>query len=150
MSHVWGTQGKWVLRVWRGKGFGVGAQIITYEGTTYFNRRQDMQHVELCYERKLATFEDASRDNITWIIYVNSLLEVRFYTTDYQCFCGYFLWVPYVLHTCCLDLRYVGVIWFILHVVQPLAIRFIKQNPCCIVKPMMKHLQKPDWNLDLP
>ena len=65
VSHVWGTQGKWVLRVRREEGFGVGDQVITQQGTTYFNKRQDAQNVTFSSKRKLTTFEDASCDDIT-------------------------------------------------------------------------------------
>ena len=37
-------------------------------------------------------------------------------------------------------LRYVGVIWFVFHVLQLLPIRFTQQNSCCISKSMIKHL----------
>ena len=41
--------------------------------------------------------------------------------------------------------RYVGVIWFIFHVLQFLTIRFTQQNSHYIITSTMKHLQKPDW-----
>ena len=46
--------------------------------------------------------------------------------------------------------RYVGVSWFVVHVLQLLLIRFTQQNSCCTSKTMMKHLQKLDWRFDLP
>ena len=47
-------------------------------------------------------------------------------------------------------IRYVGVNWFVFHVLQLLLIRFTQQNSCCIRKSSMKHLQKPDPKSDLP
>ena len=47
-------------------------------------------------------------------------------------------------------LRYVGVIWFVFHVLQLLPIRLTQQNSCCISKSLMKHLQRLDRKLDLP
>ena len=46
-------------------------------------------------------------------------------------------------------LRYAGGIWFVFHVVQLLPFIFTQQKSCCVGKPMMKHLHKPDWKLDL-
>ena len=37
---------------------------------------------------------------------------------------------------------YVGIIWFVFHVLQLLSIRFTQQNLCCIRKFMMKYIQK--------
>jgi hypothetical protein len=55
--------------------FGVGDQIII--GKELHNLISGKIHNMLIffYERKLAAFEDASRDNITQIIYVNALTE---------------------------------------------------------------------------
>ena len=47
-------------------------------------------------------------------------------------------------------IRYVGVIWFLFHVLQLLPIRFTQQNSCCINKSTIKHLQNSNWHLDLP
>jgi hypothetical protein len=47
-------------------------------------------------------------------------------------------------------LRYMGDIWLIFQVLQLQPNRFTQQNSCCISKPAMKHLQKPDWKSDLP
>ena len=41
-------------------------------------------------------------------------------------------------------LRYVGVIWFLLHVLQLLPTRVAQQNMYCISKSTMKHMQKQD------
>ena len=38
-------------------------------------------------------------------------------------------------------LSYVGVIWFVLHVLQLLLVTFTQQNLCCMSKTMMKHMQ---------
>ena len=40
-------------------------------------------------------------------------------------------------------IRYVGVIWFLFHVLQLLPIRCTQQNSCCISKSTMKNMQKP-------
>ena len=42
-----------------------------------------------------------------------------------------------------LYLRYVGVVWFILHVLQPLLARLTQRHLCCSSKYAMEHLQKP-------
>ena len=41
-------------------------------------------------------------------------------------------------------LRYVGVSWFVFHVLQLLPITFTQQHSCCNSEFMMKHLQKLD------
>ena len=49
-----------------------------------------------------------------------------------------------------LQLRNVGVIWFLVHVPELLPISFTQQNSCCINKSRMKHMKKLDWKSDLP
>ena len=44
-------------------------------------------------------------------------------------------------------LRYVGVTWFLFHVLQRLVIKFTQQNLCCISKSTMKHMQELDFPL---
>ena len=46
-------------------------------------------------------------------------------------------------------IRYVSVIWFVLHVLQLLSTIFIQQNSCCISKYKIKHMQKLDWKSNL-
>ena len=48
------------------------------------------------------------------------------------------------------SIRYVCVIWFVLHVLQLLPVRFTQQYLCCTNKSMLKHLQKLDWKPVLP
>jgi hypothetical protein len=49
-------------------------------------------------------------------------------------------------------IRYVGVIWFISHVLQLMPIIITQPNLCCSRKSTMKHLQKKKtyWKSDLP
>ena len=47
-------------------------------------------------------------------------------------------------------IRCVGVIQFILHVLQLEPIEFTKKNLCCISKSTTKHSQKPEWKSHLP
>ena len=43
--------------------------------------------------------------------------------------------------------RYVGVMWFVFHVLRPLPIRYTQRSLCCISNAMTKHRQKldPSW-----
>lgn len=44
----------------------------------------------------------------------------------------------------------VGVIWFDFSVVQFLLIVFTQQDACQVSKYVMEHMQKSNWELDLP
>ena len=48
------------------------------------------------------------------------------------------------------DIRYVGVVWFVFHVLQILSIRLIQQSFCCISKSTMTYQHKLDSESNLP